>query len=338
MRSFRLLVALFGASSLGSVAAAAPIKVPEVDNLDVQVVVDNFYDFFQKEEKCAKRFNLAAADNFEGVRLQAEMGLGYVITATIKGKPHVILLDFGLSPEVYENNLKHLHIDISKAEVMVISHGHEDHWGGISYALKQSRAPLYVGGPDVFARHVLATPAKTVDMGTLDRAAIEKNGNKVIIVSKPQLLAEVALASGEIAKTTAYEQPPPAMKMEKNGTLIVEPFTHEQALIFNVRGKGLVVITSCAHVGVVNTIEHAKKITGENRVLAVIGGMHLTAASDEVIDKTVAALQSIHPAFLAPMHCTGNRALMKLASKLPDAYVHPSVGTRYVFEAGSAPK
>ena len=83
----------------------------------------------------------------------------------------------------------------------------------------------------------------------------------------------------------------------------------------------------------VNTIEHARRITGESRVLAVIGGMHLTTATDETIDKTAAALQMMKPTFLAPMHCTGNRALMKLAALMPDAYVHPSVGTRYVFEA-----
>ena len=81
-------------------------------------------------------------------------------------------------------------------------------------------------------------------------------------------------------------------------------------------------------------MEYARKITGETRVLAVIGGMHLTSATDETIDKTVSALQAIQPTFVAPMHCTGDRALVKFAARIPDAYVHPSVGTHYVFEAG----
>ena len=104
-------------------------------------------------------------------------------------------------------------------------------------------------------------------------------------------------------------------------------------MIFSVAGKGLVIVTSCAHSGVINTVEHARKVTGEARVLAVIGGMHLTTATEETIDKTVTALQAIKPIFVAPMHCTGNRALTKLATSMPDAYVHPSVGTRYVFQA-----
>jgi 7,8-dihydropterin-6-yl-methyl-4-(beta-D-ribofuranosyl)aminobenzene 5'-phosphate synthase len=123
------------------------------------------------------------------------------------------------------------------------------------------------------------------------------------------------------------------MKMEKNGALVPDPLTHELALIFSIRGKGLVVLTSCAHAGVVNTIEHAMRVTGETRVLAVMGGMHLTTASDDTIRRTVSALRRIQPRYVAPMHCTGNRALMQLARAMPAAYVHPSVGTRYVFSA-----
>jgi 7,8-dihydropterin-6-yl-methyl-4-(beta-D-ribofuranosyl)aminobenzene 5'-phosphate synthase len=328
-----LLTARAGPLPDTATAAPAPVKIPEVDALEITVVVDNFYDFFQKEEKCAKRLTLAAADNWEGVRVQGEMGLAFLITAAAAGKKHTLLMDFGLSPQVYENNLRHLKVDIAQAEALILSHGHEDHYAGLSVALKQAHGPLYIGGPDAFLHRFFVTPAHTVDMGTLDRAAIEKTGARVVFAPQPTVIAGVALASGEIPRLTDYEKVPPPMKMEKDGTLVQDPLTHELALIFDVAGKGLVVVTSCAHSGVVNTVEYTRKITGESRVLAVIGGMHLTTATDETIDKTAAALQAMKPTYIAPMHCTGNRALMKLATLMPDAYVHPSVGTRYVFEA-----
>jgi 7,8-dihydropterin-6-yl-methyl-4-(beta-D-ribofuranosyl)aminobenzene 5'-phosphate synthase len=331
--SIRLVVVIGSLALCNTAPASERVKLPEVDALEVQTVVDNFYDCFQRDEKCAKRYTWGQGEGFESIRVQGEMGLAFVVTATIAGKQHVLLFDFGLSPEVYENNLKHLKVDVSKAEALLLSHGHQDHYGGLEVALKQTHAPFYVGGEDAFAHRMSVTPTKTIDMDRLDRKMIEKS-RKVVIASRPEVVAGVALSSGEIARHTDYEKVPVMFKMEKNGVQVPDLLTHEQALIFNVKGKGLVIITSCAHSGVINTIEHARAITGEKRVLAVIGGMHLTSASDDVINKTVQALEVIHPAYLAPMHCTGNRALVKMTTQMPDAYVHQSVGTRYVFQAG----
>src|SRR5262245_17799064 len=105
-----------------AITDGAPLQLPPVDSLEVVAVGDNFYDFFQKEEKCAKRFNLADADSFDGVRVQGEMGLAYLITGSVAGRKHFLLMDFGLSPEVYENNLRRLRLDIAGAEALILSH------------------------------------------------------------------------------------------------------------------------------------------------------------------------------------------------------------------------
>jgi 7,8-dihydropterin-6-yl-methyl-4-(beta-D-ribofuranosyl)aminobenzene 5'-phosphate synthase len=125
--------------------------------------------------------------------------------------------------------------------------------------------------------------------------------------------------------------------MWKGGQLVPDPMTHELALGFRVRGKGLVVITSCAHAGVIHSVEHLRRVTGEARVAGLVGGMHLTSASDDVVEKTVEALAGIKPTVVAPMHCTGDRALARLRTVLPAAYVHPSVGTVYRFEGAPSP-
>src|SRR5690349_4039422 len=111
MRIYYMIIVL---AVLFGKATAAPLNIPELDALEITVVVDNFYDCFQKEEKCAKRVNFSAGNGFEDIRLQGEMGLAYVITATLNNKKHTILFDFGLSQSVYQNNLKHLNIDTSK--------------------------------------------------------------------------------------------------------------------------------------------------------------------------------------------------------------------------------
>ena len=100
------------------------------------------------------------------------------------------------------------------------------------------------------------------------------------------------------------------------------------------RGRGLVVITGCGHAGVVNIIRHAMRLTGVSRLLAVIGGFHLSGpAFEPVIEPTVAALTELAPELIVPGHCTGWRAQHTLASALPAAWVQTSVGTTYTLSA-----
>jgi 7,8-dihydropterin-6-yl-methyl-4-(beta-D-ribofuranosyl)aminobenzene 5'-phosphate synthase len=315
-------------SSILLLLLVAQVQAPEVEALEIVSVVDNYFDGLQKEEPYAKRVQLPKV-NFDGIRLQAEHGLAYYIEATVAGKKHKILLDFSLSRAVYLHNLKKLGLNIRDAEALVLTHGHQDHYDGVWDALKQvkKKTPFYVGNEEVFAPRLI----NDLDLGTLERAKLEKQGAKVVLASEPTVVAESAIASGVIPRVTEYEKPPPAMKMKVGGQVVQDTFSHELALFFKVKDKGLVVITSCAHAGVVNTVLHAKKVTGESRVLAILGGMHLTTSTDEVIAKTVGDLKAAKPTYVAPMHCTGNRAVVKLSVEMPAAYVHPSVGTRFVF-------
>ena len=108
----------------------------------------------------------------------------------------------------------------------------------------------------------------------------------------------------------------------------------DQALVINVRGRGLVVVTGCGHAGVVNIIRHAMRLTGVSRLLAVIGGFHLSGpAFEPIIEPTVSALTALAPELIAPGHCTGWRAQHTLAARLPDAWVQSSVGTTYTLSA-----
>ena len=109
----------------------------------------------------------------------------------------------------------------------------------------------------------------------------------------------------------------------------------DQALVINVRGRGLVVVTGCGHAGVVNIARQALRLTGVDRLHALIGGFHLSGpAFEPIIEPTVAALTELAPALIVPGHCTGWRAQHALARALPEAWVQPSVGSRYQLERG----
>jgi 7,8-dihydropterin-6-yl-methyl-4-(beta-D-ribofuranosyl)aminobenzene 5'-phosphate synthase len=173
-------------------------------------------------------------------------------------------------------------------------------------------------------------------MPTLSRGTLEREGFAVIERRQPSLLVGGILITGEVDRVTEFERGMPPQHQAWDGRSWQHDPTviDDQALVINVRGRGLVVITGCGHAGVVNIIRHAMRLTGVRSLLAVIGGFHLSGpAFEPVIEPTVAALTELAPGMLAPGHCTGWRAQHTLAATLPDAWVQASVGTTYTLSA-----
>ncbi len=101
-------------------------------------------------------------------------------------------------------------------------------------------------------------------------------------------------------------------------------------MIVNVRNKGLVILTGCGHAGIINTVKNAQRITGIDKILAVIGGFHLSGALFEpLIDPTIEELKKLDPAIIVPAHCTGWKATHQIAEGLSDAYIQNSVGSTF---------
>ena len=98
----------------------------------------------------------------------------------------------------------------------------------------------------------------------------------------------------------------------------------------NAKGKGLVVLSGCAHRGIVNTVKHAQRMTGTDKVHAIIGGFHLTGAKPEIIQKTIADIKAIKPDYIVPTHCTGFEAISEFAREMPDQFILNTAGTRYI--------
>jgi 7,8-dihydropterin-6-yl-methyl-4-(beta-D-ribofuranosyl)aminobenzene 5'-phosphate synthase len=198
----------------------------------------------------------------------------------------------------------------------------------------QPLPPLLVH-PDFWLQRRIALPGREpFELPTTSPQKLGAAGFKVVERRDPSLLVSNGLlATGEIERTTEFERGLPVHQALRNGEWQPDPLVHDdQALVGHVRGKGLVVITGCGHAGVINTLRYARKITGVDRVHAIVGGFHLATAFEPIIPPTVEALREIGPQVVVPTHCTGWRATHALATAFPEAFVPNSVGTRYLFQ------
>ena len=151
----------------------------------------------------------------------------------------------------------------------------------------------------------------------MDERAVQAHDVDVVKVLEPQLLGRQAMLSGEIARTTDYEMIPEVMRVERAGEDVHDTLPGEQAIVYHVKGKGLVVLTACGHAGVVNTVRHAQETTGIDKVHAIVGGFHLSGAPEERIERTSDDLVAFDPDVIVPMHCTGIETINALQQRAP---------------------
>jgi 7,8-dihydropterin-6-yl-methyl-4-(beta-D-ribofuranosyl)aminobenzene 5'-phosphate synthase len=327
--------------------AVDPVAVPEADEVTVTTMVDNIFDALLAPASGVTRASMGAgrvaARQFEGgetvAGLRAEHGFSALVTVRSGTTTSTLLFDAGASPDALAVNAERLGIDVGALQGVVLSHGHFDHVGGLDGLARlrgRSGLPLTVH-PAAWTRRRLELPGgRDLEMPTLSRGALEREGFAVIERRQPSLLAGGILITGEVDRVTEFEHgmPPQHQAWDGHGWQHDPTVIDDQALVVNVRGRGLVVVTGCGHAGVVNIIRHAMRLTGVSRLLAVIGGFHLSGpAFEPVIGPTAAALTELAPELIVPGHCTGWRAQHTLAAMLPAAWVQTSVGTTYTLSA-----
>jgi len=312
------------------------VTLPEVERLSVTTVVDNFIDSLRADEKVAKRFTHAQARRMP--TLQAEHGLGHWVEVARGGEIKRIAFDFGLTGESYTHNFLELGLDAGQVDAIALSHGHMDHYGGLGGFLKTYRRRMkkdlvFYGGSDHFLPRFNERNNARVYIGRLDRDELERYDLDVRVVGTPTLLPEGVLLSGEMHETAPFEVIPPSLKVERDGQVVQDTFIGEQTLIANVKGRGLVVVTSCSHRGIVGICRHAVKVSGIPKVHAVIGGFHLSGLAGERITQVVDAFRALGVDYLIPQHCTGLEAIIQMGVHLPTELVVSSVGSTFTFGA-----
>ncbi len=324
-----------GESMIERVMADEMVKATEVDKLTIWVLTDNYYDTNRADTKITKRYR-----SVPGKTIRAEHGLSYYIETVVDGKVSTCMFDYGSEPSGVMSNLALLGIDIGKTNAFGLSHGHWDHYLGAVDILRQNQSRLAAGTPfyvgeEAFNRRYSLRPNTTeaADLGQLLKEDIEKLGLKVVELKKPAQIIPGAYFTGNIERITPYEKVPPTLLVKRGEKPEQDDMRGEQALFFNVKGKGLVVISGCAHSGIVNTVKQAQKVSGMDKLHAVMGGFHLIGAKPEIIQNTVADIKSMKPDHIVPAHCTGFETIVAFSKEMPDAFTLNTSGTKYTFGA-----
>ncbi|WP_319524559.1 MBL fold metallo-hydrolase [uncultured Desulfosarcina sp.] len=315
------------------------IDLREVDRVEILTLQDNTIDLTQQDNSAVIQRAMPLVGLEVKNSILAEHGFSSLVTVTEGEAARCMLFDFGFSEHGAAFNADALGADLTRVESMALSHGHLDHVGGIQELVKRTgktdiplvlhpaafRNPRFMKISDDFK---LIFPAFT-------REKAEAAGAAVVDTEQPYALLDHAAAFlGQIPRTTAFEKGAPNLYCEIDGQEQPDPFDDDSAVVFNVKGKGLVVLSGCAHSGIVNTVAYAKEATGVDKVMAVMGGFHLSGMDVEtVIQPTIDALKAFNPDYIVPTHCTGRLAIQLIEKEMPDSFILNMSGTRLTFSA-----
>lgn len=322
-----------------------------VDSVDIQILVDNITDslssvpsFIETELAGLGRRRGAAWVMGGGCLCCAAHGLSCLLTLRRGDEVHTVLFDTGPEDRTFEQNVSRLGVDLGPVEAMVLSHGHWDHAGAMLRALQLVRdrnggreVPCYMH-PDMFRSRAAKMPDGSMRLmeDVPSEAALTAQGGRVISTRDAQAIAgDTVYLSGEIPRRSGFEVGLPGQHrrtLDGKGWELDELLVDERFIAFNVKGKGLVVLTACSHAGVVNVLTHARECFPDVRMHAVLGGLHLSGTNERIIPQTVAALDGFGLDVIAAGHCTGWRAMTALANAFGDGKLAPlAVGKRLRF-------
>ena len=315
-----------------------------VDSVTVTTLMDNVTDVFMPDQGPAHRPPLMSgcrrsAATLEGgdvpAALIAEHGFSVLVTVSKSGAEHQILFDAGVSPDGVTENMRRLDVDVSSIETIVCSHGHFDHTTGLDGLIRRLgtvNLPVLIH-PHFWRRRRVTIPGRDPrEIPTTSRRALIDAGFDVIEEGHPSFLFHRSvLVTGEVPRTTGYEPGFPPQQAWISGRWEPDPLVlDDQALIIDIKDKGLLVITGCGHAGIVNICRYAQRLTKQRPLYAVMGGFHLNGPLFEpLIPRVLDDLDALAPTVIVPAHCTGWRAQHAMGARFGEAFIPNTVGTRF---------
>ncbi len=315
----------------------ATIKLNAVDKVEILTLQDNYIDITAMDSNAIVTRANPLKEGEIRVSVLAEHGFSALVRPTLGNKTHTLLFDFGFSENGAAQNAATLGADMTQVDAAALSHGHSDHTGGMEklVAMIGKKDIPFVVHPSVFKspRYLKFGEELKINFPKLTREMFQKAGLVVIETEKPYLLmGDTILFLGEVPRTTDFEKGWPLPHCQQNGKEVWDAIEDDTSVVMNLKDKGLIILSSCAHSGIINTVHHAMKVTGTDKIHAVMGGFHLSGPLFEpIIERTTQELQRLNPTYIIPMHCTGRKAIMEIEKKMPQQFILNMAGTKLTF-------
>lgn len=319
-------------------------------NIAVTALVDNMTDMLLQSSDSIIRYTQES-----GEPLLAEHGLSFLIS--LNDLNMRILMDAGITRITLMENIRRMNVDPKSISKIVLSHGHPDHIMAMTEIIKQisgtpkprnwpaetsneeieewvlsQKIPLICHSAASRERWKVFPDGKKYGPMITPMQEWESIGAQIITADEAYQLADGCWTTGGVPRNS-FEQAgtPKIFAYREKGVFNRDFVDDDLAIVINVENKGLVIVAGCAHSGIVNTVNHARKISGVEKVYGIIGGFHLISSTAEEIQETIDVIKSMEPKIIVPTHCTGFPAIVQFATQMPEQFVLGVVGTTYLF-------